>query len=326
MSLEVLPYEFRCSNDAFSIEDDENMAARELALQSPLKTGLQFSLALKSPLQNPALNARKLPCIPGSGPTVVQLRDELQPGLDAFSQVWTAECVDDLDSPAACLVLKIIQPSLCRGPPLVSIDEYYEPWDLAHNEAWVYRNLPHYQGLLIPYFFGLSTMVTPCGEEAWVLVLEFIPGLTFNDVTHSASSRIRNFCALGVKAVREFARGGWTLGDIRSPNFILTGDPDASAVVIIDLFLAEPIASSEDRELIVSLQAQHFFWKFVSDAEDADHGLYKWTKKNVPDFASLLLNPPDSDDEEKRTVDSDSVRSPSSSDLSGETRANLSTY
>ncbi|KAJ7277642.1 hypothetical protein C8J57DRAFT_1222443 [Mycena rebaudengoi] len=25
------------------------------------------------------------------------------------------------------------------------------------HEAWVYRHLPHYQGLLIPYFFGLST-------------------------------------------------------------------------------------------------------------------------------------------------------------------------
>jgi hypothetical protein len=90
------------------------------------------------------------------------------------------------------------------------MDEYYEPWDLAHNEAWVYRHLPHCQGLLIPYFFGLSTVsdsswflfpgficfwiVTPCWEEALVLVLEFIPGLTVNGVADSASiSNIRDF-------------------------------------------------------------------------------------------------------------------------------------
>ncbi|KAJ7104130.1 hypothetical protein B0H15DRAFT_10865 [Mycena belliarum] len=203
------------------------MAARELALEAPLQTGLQFTLALEIPLQNPAPNARKLPRVPSPGPTVVQLRDELQRGIDGFSQVWTAACVD---GPGTCLVLKIIQPSVCRVIPSDPTDEYYEPWDLAHNEAWVYRHLPYHQGLLIPYFFGLSTIVTPCGEEAWVLVLEFIPGLTANGIVDSASiPNIRDFCALGVDAVREFVRGGWTLRDIRPPNFILTGAPGAWA-------------------------------------------------------------------------------------------------
>jgi hypothetical protein len=123
------------------------MAARELALQAPLHAGLQFTLALATALQNPALNARKLPQVP-TGPTVVQLRDELQRGVDGFSQVWTAVCVDD---PGACLVLKIIQPSVCRSIPLDWMEKHYEPWDLAHHEAWVYR-LPHHQGLLIPIF------------------------------------------------------------------------------------------------------------------------------------------------------------------------------
>lgn len=213
MSLEVLPYEFRelhvnrRSESDVAVVHDEKMAARELALQAPLQTGLQFTLALEIPLQNPAPNARKLPGVPGTGPTVVQLRDELQRGIDGFSQVWTAVCVD---GPETCLVLKIIQPSICCGIPSDPTDEYYEPWDLAHNEAWVYRHLPHYQGLLIPYFFGLSTVskssrflfpgficfqiVTPCEKEAWVLVLEFIPGLTVNGVADSASiPNIRDF-------------------------------------------------------------------------------------------------------------------------------------
>ncbi|KAJ7349358.1 hypothetical protein DFH08DRAFT_959510 [Mycena albidolilacea] len=266
MSLEVLPYELRelnvnrRSESDVAVVCDEKMAARELALQTPLQTGLQFTLTLEIPLQNPAPNAHNLPRVPSLGPTVVQLREELQQGIDGFSQVWTAVCVD---GPGTCLVLKIIQPSICCGILSDPTDEYYEPWDLAHNEAWVYQHLPHYQGLLIPYFFGLSTIVTPC-KEAWVLVLEFIPGLTVNGVADSASiSNIRDSCALGVDAVREFVRGGWTLRDIRPPNFILTGSPGAWAVVIIDLFLSKPIKSTADRELIASNQVQDFFFKFV---------------------------------------------------------------
>lgn len=213
MSLEVEPYKFRkihvnrLSESDVAFAHDEKMAARELALQAPLQTGLQLTLALEIPPQNLAQNARRLPGVPGAGPTVVQLRDELQRGIDGFSQVWTAVCVD---GPETCLVLKIIQPSICRGLPEHHLDEYYEPWDLAHNEAWVYRHLPHHQGLLIPYFFGLSTVnelsghlfpgficfqiVTPCGEEAWVLVLEFIPGLTVSGFADSASiPNIRDF-------------------------------------------------------------------------------------------------------------------------------------
>ncbi|KAJ7453252.1 hypothetical protein B0H11DRAFT_1926992 [Mycena galericulata] len=135
----------------------------------------------------------------------------------------------------------------------------------------VYRHLPHHQGLLIPYFFGLSSIITPCGEAAWVLVLEFIPGLTVNGVADSASiSNIRDFCALGVDAVREFVLGGWTLRDIRPPNFILTGTPGAWAVVIVDLFLSNPIKSTADRELIARLQARSFFFAFVFCVRDVD--------------------------------------------------------
>ncbi|KAJ7505692.1 hypothetical protein B0H11DRAFT_1975687 [Mycena galericulata] len=309
----VLHYEFRelhanrWSESDVAVVYDKKMAARELALQAPLQTGLQLTLALEIPLQNPAPNARKLPRILSPGPTSVHLRDELQRGIDGFSQVWTAVCVD---GPETCLVLKIIQPSVCRGIPWDPTDEYYDPWDLAHNEAWVYRHLPHCQGLLIPYFFGLSTIVTPCGEKAWVLVLEYIPGLTVNGVADSASiSNIRDFCALGVDAVREFVRGGWTLRDIRPPNFILTGDPGARAVVIIDLFLSAPIKSTADRELIASNQARSFFFQFVFCVRDVDNDIYDWAEKNLPSFVGLLPTPPDSGEEEEQAVDSESVGS-----------------
>ncbi|KAJ7705798.1 hypothetical protein B0H14DRAFT_3903378 [Mycena olivaceomarginata] len=308
MSIEDLPYEFRkLRGDRraeldLAVVYDEQLAARELALQAPLQTGLQFPLVLETPLQNPALNARQLPRIPGPGPTIIQLRDELQRGIDGFSQVWTAVCVD---GPGVCLVLKIIQPSICRGIPEDPRDEYYEPWDLAHNEAWVYRHLPHCQGLSIPYFFGLSTIVTPCGEEAWVLVLEFIPGLTVNGVADSASiSNIRDFFALGVDAVREFVRGGWTLRDIRPPNFILTGAPGAWAVVIIDLFLSKPLKSTDDRELIATHQAQDFFYRFVLCVEDVDKDICNWAM-SLPGLVWLF----DCGDDETQAVDSGNVGS-----------------
>ncbi|KAJ7016919.1 hypothetical protein C8F04DRAFT_980432 [Mycena alexandri] len=177
------------------------MARRKLALQAPLYTGLEFTLALEPPRQNPSPNARKLPRVPSLSPTALQLREELQRGIDGFSQVWTAVCGDD---PETCLILKIIQPSICRGIPLDTTEEYFEPWDLVHNEAWVYRHLAHYQGLLIPYFFGLSTIVTPCGEEAWVLVFEFIPGLTVNGVADSGS----------ISDIRDFVRSFTTPGSV----------------------------------------------------------------------------------------------------------------
>ncbi|KAJ7062375.1 hypothetical protein C8F01DRAFT_1082875 [Mycena amicta] len=264
-------------NTTVKAANDKQMAERKLALRAPLRTGLQFTLALEIPPQNPAPNARKLPRIPSPGSTVVQLCDELQHGIDGFSQVWTAECIDD---PGTCLALKIIQPSICRSIPEHPIDEYYDPWDLAHNEAWVYQHLPHYQGLLIPYFFGLST-------EAWVLVLEFIPGLTVYDILNSASiSNIRDFCTLGSNAVREFVQGGWTLHDIRSPNFILTGSPGTSAVVIIDLFLCEPrpTETTADTEYIVDFHLREFFFKFLLDASMVDKGICGWTEKNIPSF------------------------------------------
>ncbi|KAJ7748933.1 hypothetical protein B0H16DRAFT_1725323 [Mycena metata] len=112
----------------------------------------------------------------------LQLDAMLQLGLDGLSEVWTAHPTRN--------------PETCLG--------YEDPWYLAHNEAWVYRYLSEKQGLSIPYFFGLHTITTPSQETAWVLVLEFIPGLTANELFNSRSiPNIQDFCILGIKAVGE---------------------------------------------------------------------------------------------------------------------------
>ncbi|KAK6967108.1 hypothetical protein R3P38DRAFT_3244693 [Favolaschia claudopus] len=283
MPIDIPPYDrrlfpfSRLDEEAVVAANEAQLAAREIALRTPLQSGLQFTLTLEIPAQNAAPNARKLPGIPGSDSVTVRLCEELQQGIDGFSQVWTAVCVE---ISATQLVLKIIQPSICRGIPWDHRDEYFDPWDLAHNEAWVYQHLPHIQGTLIPYFLGFSTIVTPCGEEAWVLLLEYIPGPTGSKINDSTPvSDIREFCALGASAVKEYILGGWSLREIRPPNFILTGDPGSRTVVIIDLVLSKPLIVA-DLTKYATYQMQSFFYAFAFRATDFDPELLTWAKEN----------------------------------------------
>jgi hypothetical protein len=108
--------------------------------------------------------------------------------------------------------------------------------------------------------------------------------------------------------VREFVRGGWSLRDIRPPNFILTGGPGAWAVVIIDLFLSEPIKSTAETEFITSDQPRSFFLKFVSCVYDVDNDIFEWAERNLPRFV-WSPTPLDSGHEEEQAVDSESVGS-----------------
>jgi hypothetical protein len=142
------------------------VSLRDLAISAPLESGTQFMLDLQIPLRNPHPGARQVPktftsdCSQ-SGTVELQLNTALQSGLDGFSQVWTATIVG---VPETCLVMKIIQPSHCLLPDPSNLhwrQDYYDPLDLAHNEAWVYQKLAHRQGLSIPYFFGLFDASTP---------------------------------------------------------------------------------------------------------------------------------------------------------------------
>ncbi|KAJ7738127.1 hypothetical protein B0H16DRAFT_1325573 [Mycena metata] len=172
---------------------------RFLAISAPLKAGLRFTLALRIPLQNSYPAARQVPSIvaadcPNANGVVLRLNTALQRDLDRLSQVWTAEVVG---VPGTSLVMKIIQPSLCPLPDPSNSkwrEAYYDPLDLAHNEAWVYQMLAHRQGLSIPYFFGLFDIITPSGEAAWALVLEFVPGPTVHDiVTFTSTADVHDF-------------------------------------------------------------------------------------------------------------------------------------
>ncbi|KAJ7936934.1 hypothetical protein B0H13DRAFT_2649327 [Mycena leptocephala] len=261
------------------------VSLRDLTISAPLESGTQFMLDLQIPLQNPHPGARQVPktfttdCS-RSGTAELQLNTALQSGLDGFSQVWTATVVG---VPETCLVMKIIQPSLCLLPDPSNLhwrEAYYDPRDLAHNEAWVYQKLVHRQGLSIPYFFGI---ITPSREAAWALVLEFIPGLTMHDVAKSKSTAaVHEFCILGLEAVRELALSGWTLRDIRGANFIFTGLPGSQAVVIIDLYGAEHVVPPPSPERLAIVDAKRFFDTFQSRVTDDYAGIHDWARQHLP--------------------------------------------
>ncbi|KAJ7750831.1 hypothetical protein B0H16DRAFT_846424 [Mycena metata] len=250
----------------------KTMAARALALAASLETGLQFALSLDIPPQNPAVGSRLLPDTHSKsiihseyhlGGTTLQLDAALQLGVNGLSQVWTAH---PIDAPQTTLVMKIIQPSLCRWPIDDWWNDYRDPWHLAHNEAWVYRCLVEKQGLIVPYFFGLHTITTPSQETAWVLVLEFIPGQTVDEVVISRSMpTMREFCLLGIAAAQDLARSGWMLPYIRGPNVLLTGAPGNWTVVFIDLFEAarlDPVDLKDSAYVETAARVQT--WSFFS--------------------------------------------------------------
>ncbi|KAJ7293874.1 hypothetical protein C8J57DRAFT_1553446 [Mycena rebaudengoi] len=156
-------------------------------------------------------------------------------------------------------------------------EDYYNPLDLAHNEAWVYQTLAHRQGLSIPYFSGVSD------EAAWVLVFEFIPGPTIHDVVKSMSKdAVHDFCTLGLNAVRESALSGWTLADIRCHNFILTGSPGSRAVVMIDLYDTKRVISPPTLKRLAKVNARRLFNVFKNCARDDYPGIYDWARQNLP--------------------------------------------
>ncbi|KAJ7241707.1 hypothetical protein B0H12DRAFT_41010 [Mycena haematopus] len=195
MPEELSPYEYQfhkkpSDDDAVSLHDHLS-SLRDLAILAPLERGMQFMLDLQIPPQNPQPGARQVPKTfttdrSNSTTVALQLTTPLQLGFDKFSQVWAATVIG---VPETRLVMKIIQPSFCFLPDPDSNmhwrEDYYNPLDLVHNEAWVYRSLAYRQGLSIPYFFGVFDIITPSREAAWALVLEFIPGPTIHKVVKS---------------------------------------------------------------------------------------------------------------------------------------------
>ncbi|KAJ7162414.1 hypothetical protein C8R46DRAFT_1104528 [Mycena filopes] len=292
MSAEMAPYEPRAWEFDLTSPDVENhyqriMTARRLALSAPLVAGLQFTLPLEIPAQNVDPTSRKLPIIPAdlgdSLSTTLQLDTALQRGVNAYSQVWTAH---PIGVPETRFVMKIIQPSLCRWPKH-EWGEYRDPWDLAHGEAWAYRALARRQGLSIPYFFGLHTITSPSGEAAWVLILEFIPGMTVDEVVDTGIiPDIQEFCILGLEVMGDFGRSGWVLPDIRGANFILTGPPGNRSVVMIDLFQIGDVSSKTEKDPVyaegVALRhSKNFLRAFFHSVGDEYPGFGDWARSTL---------------------------------------------
>ncbi|KAJ6466339.1 hypothetical protein C8R45DRAFT_1021347 [Mycena sanguinolenta] len=185
--------------------------------------------------------------------------------------------------------MKIIQPSLCCRPDsedLYWFDVYNDPYDLAHNEAWVYQQLAHLQGQSIPYFFGAFEITTPSGENAWALVLEYVPGPTMQTVAKISPESVNNFCELGLKAVQDLALSGWALGDISgATNYILNNSSGCPVVVMIDLFNSvyiDHIQPPPSFAHVAYFSAQRFFDTFESSVRDRCPSFFHWAKQNLP--------------------------------------------
>ncbi|KAJ7125841.1 hypothetical protein C8R43DRAFT_1111482 [Mycena crocata] len=232
---------------------------RSSSTLTPLKSGDQFSLTLDPPVSN--LNSRPVPLNPPEHDVVLTLVSPIQPGVDYGSQVWKV-AVGHL--PDICLVAKIIQPSILDQALSTS-----DPEGIATHEAEIYGKLASKQGLDIPYFFGKHTIITPSGEEAWVLVLEYIPGPTVEDVIDKviesrdpeAVKTLIPCFKKGLKAIRKLSKSSLAHGDILGPNFIFIDTPGTERVVIIDLGSLIPLDACEENRAFNDLE--NFWWLFA---------------------------------------------------------------
>ncbi|KAJ7084597.1 hypothetical protein B0H15DRAFT_1023739 [Mycena belliarum] len=264
-------------------------AAQLRAMDCPLKSGLRFELDLTAPPQSTDPRYRPVPHIPltaGSSTTALVLLEGLQTGLGNFSQVWTARVEA---APETILILKIIQPSMCYSADEEGWIENFEPDDLAGYDEWGYEHLQEKQGLSVPYFLGKHQIITPSGEEAWALVLEYIPGPTLSAVCDSKVwDDVHTAFDLGFEFVREITDMGLFLNDVRGPNFILTGPPDSRQVVGIDFVPIGPLGATKDRTKI--FQEEEFFHvmmtNFVAGSEDSLE-MIKWARDKYPNKAHI---------------------------------------
>lgn len=166
MFIPIPPYKdqihLKYNNPADGVRHRKFEADRTAALESPLRSGLRYTLDVAIPQQRPQPH-RRVPTLASAGYSArnvsltLELVDGLQTDVGRFSQVWTAKIIGAPTE--TLLVLKILQPSLCLYPDSGrSWVGYTHPDDLAGSEAWAYEILDAKQGLWLPYFFGLQTV------------------------------------------------------------------------------------------------------------------------------------------------------------------------
>ncbi|KAF9026639.1 hypothetical protein BDZ89DRAFT_1161195 [Hymenopellis radicata] len=124
---------------------------------------------------------------------LIQMEDH-DPRNTCRAQVWVAKVTTleglgtrpDGAEPES-VVVKIVQPSIIPPPDAGRED----PWSLcpsarqlAFSENWIYRSLSECQGIQVPWYFGKCEVEMPNGEQAHVLIMEYIQGDTLYELWH----------------------------------------------------------------------------------------------------------------------------------------------
>ncbi|KAJ7619389.1 hypothetical protein FB45DRAFT_157525 [Roridomyces roridus] len=237
------------------------VADRRAALLSGFTADLRFELDIAKPPRNPG--ARHPPALPSNALITFRLAEALQSGPGKHSQVWTAIAELPGGTPTT-VVFKILQPSMCEYPE--EADPYYWadyefPGHLAEGEAWAYDHLAQKQGLLIPYFLGMRTIIAPSGERAWVLMLEYIAGgMSLRSYIQSPGRTLADTCniRLSIETLTEFMADGWCNLDAVPRNVIVTGTPEARRILLIDLTYTVRLRAEEEEYQRVAARRKLF--------------------------------------------------------------------
>ncbi|KAK0431900.1 hypothetical protein EV421DRAFT_1911413 [Armillaria borealis] len=147
---------------------------RKEAGMNPLHRGCILSVKL-DPYTGPATpENRPLPPFARNGGVFdLILVDAPHPFVhdEQYSQVWVAD-VHSLGF------------SFIPLPDLVwylEVYDYVKPWTLWSTEDNAYRELESLQGQTVPYYFGKHKLTMPSGEDAEVLIMEYVEGKTIED-------------------------------------------------------------------------------------------------------------------------------------------------
>ncbi|KAF9026655.1 hypothetical protein BDZ89DRAFT_1067477 [Hymenopellis radicata] len=183
----TFPFHLNLRTDAPRRLYDDLIQKRRAAQKSPITSMWSFTEVIQKTEVQPGLNTRPIPSFALEGGTFRFQARWAEQGVDKddhFSQVWVANVskVDDAETAAQPerVILKIFQPSMLPLPS-PTIAYRYMPGpahQLAFSEDVLYTRLKRLQGSRIPYFFGTFKIPVPSGEEAYVLMMEYIDGET----------------------------------------------------------------------------------------------------------------------------------------------------
>ncbi|KAF9026646.1 hypothetical protein BDZ89DRAFT_1161200 [Hymenopellis radicata] len=145
-----------------------------------------FTEVIQKIAAEPSPNARPVPSFALDGGQF-RLQPVWAPQPASFSgfqtsQVWVADVFKADDGVTSQqheperVVLKILQPSMRPFPNMKGIRRGSPAHQLAYSEEVLYKHLRLLQGSHIPYYFGTFEVALPNGEDAYILILEYIEG------------------------------------------------------------------------------------------------------------------------------------------------------